>query len=167
MLWYSMVYQILFLSAHKEGGGRRKRSQSLYKRSPPLCLHSSTGFSSLGIEMLAMSGHAMKRLSCFLVLFLLFLQVFAEASPESGMVYKDASGGVAAALPKSYSRPKINCKFACARRCSKASRQNFCSRACGACCLKCHCVPPGTYGNTHMCPCYASLRTHGHKPKCP
>jgi hypothetical protein len=28
-------------------------------------------------------------------------------------------------------------------------------------------VPPGTYGNQEKCPCYASLTTHGGKPKCP
>ncbi|OAY79400.1 Gibberellin-regulated protein 9 [Ananas comosus] len=31
----------------------------------------------------------------------------------------------------------------------------------------CQCVPAGTSGNKTMCPCYANLRTHGLKPKCP
>ncbi|KAK8951299.1 Gibberellin-regulated protein 1 [Platanthera zijinensis] len=52
-------------------------------------------------------------------------------------------------------------------RCRKASRKNVCTRACGTCCFRCHCVPPGTYGNKNACPCYAGLRTHGRKPKCP
>ena len=60
-----------------------------------------------------------------------------------------------------------DCPHACAKRCRSASRKNVCTRACGTCCMRCHCVPPGTYGNRNACPCYASLRTHGGKPKCP
>ncbi|EYU22850.1 hypothetical protein ABFS82_03G110100 [Erythranthe guttata] len=61
----------------------------------------------------------------------------------------------------------INCSNECSRRCSKASRKKICLRACKTCCARCHCVPPGTYGNKDLCPCYASLRTHGNRPKCP
>ncbi|KAL3820146.1 hypothetical protein ACJIZ3_006051 [Penstemon smallii] len=39
--------------------------------------------------------------------------------------------------------------------------------ACGTCCARCNCVPPGTYGNFETCPCYASLTTHGGRKKCP
>lgn len=60
-----------------------------------------------------------------------------------------------------------DCNYACARRCSKSSRKNVCHRACKSCCTTCHCVPPGTYGNKGLCPCYAKLKTHGNKPKCP
>ncbi|KAK9162148.1 hypothetical protein Syun_003050 [Stephania yunnanensis] len=72
-----------------------------------------------------------------------------------------------AELHKMYRRPKINCEFACARRCREASRVKVCARACGSCCARCQCVPPGTYGNKAACPCYATLKTHGSKPKCP
>ncbi|KAG6410845.1 hypothetical protein SASPL_128915 [Salvia splendens] len=62
---------------------------------------------------------------------------------------------------------KIDCKSACAGRCKLSSRPNLCKRACGTCCARCNCVPPGTYGNYEACPCYASLTTHGNKRKCP
>ncbi|GJN01342.1 hypothetical protein PR202_ga18601 [Eleusine coracana subsp. coracana] len=32
-----------------------------------------------------------------------------------------------------------------------ASRQNLCKRACGSCCARCDCVPPGTSGNQDQC----------------
>lgn len=60
-----------------------------------------------------------------------------------------------------------DCGYACSRRCVRSSRKKVCHRACKSCCSRCHCVPPGTSGNVRSCPCYASLRTHGNKPKCP
>ncbi|KAB2082402.1 hypothetical protein ERO13_A05G186600v2 [Gossypium hirsutum] len=62
---------------------------------------------------------------------------------------------------------KIDCGGACAARCRLSSRPHLCKRACGTCCARCNCVPPGTAGNQEMCPCYASLTTHGGKRKCP
>ncbi|GLJ24071.1 hypothetical protein SUGI_0459070 [Cryptomeria japonica] len=61
----------------------------------------------------------------------------------------------------------IDCKAACTGRCKAASLKNRCLRACGTCCARCNCVPPGTYGNKQLCPCYANLKTHDNKPKCP
>ncbi|KAB2065922.1 hypothetical protein ERO13_A09G116500v2 [Gossypium hirsutum] len=75
-------------------------------------------------------------------------------------------GSDTVALTKKYHK-KINCKYACSRRCRKASRKKVCERACKTCCKKCHCVPPGTYGHKSACPCYAKLKTHGNKLKCP
>ncbi|RWR83486.1 hypothetical protein CKAN_01224200 [Cinnamomum micranthum f. kanehirae] len=103
-----------------------------------------------------------KFFSAFLVLLILLIQVFAEAALENV-----DGGGETGALYKKYHNSKINCPHACAKRCRSASRKNVCTRACGTCCMRCHCVPPGTYGNRNACPCYASLRTHGGKPKCP
>ncbi|GJN26052.1 hypothetical protein PR202_gb13950 [Eleusine coracana subsp. coracana] len=60
-----------------------------------------------------------------------------------------------------------DCGSACAARCRLASRQNLCKRACGSCCARCDCVPPGTSGNQDKCPCYANITTHGERPKCP
>ncbi|KAI3745909.1 hypothetical protein L6452_08320 [Arctium lappa] len=60
-----------------------------------------------------------------------------------------------------------NCGEKCLLRCSKASRTKMCLRACGTCCERCHCVPPGTYGNYDACPCYADLTTHEGRRKCP
>ncbi|XVE94562.1 hypothetical protein REPUB_Repub02eG0019700 [Reevesia pubescens] len=62
---------------------------------------------------------------------------------------------------------KIDCGGACAARCRLSSRQHLCKRACGTYCARCNCVPPGTAGNQEMCPCYASLTTHGGRRKCP
>ncbi|GAV63619.1 GASA domain-containing protein [Cephalotus follicularis] len=61
----------------------------------------------------------------------------------------------------------INCSSACSARCRLASRTRMCLRACGTCCARCNCVPPGTSGNTDVCPCYATMTTHGGKLKCP
>ncbi|WMV13211.1 hypothetical protein MTR67_006596 [Solanum verrucosum] len=66
-----------------------------------------------------------------------------------------------------YSNKKIDCGGACAARCRLSSRPRLCNRACGTCCARCNCVPPGTSGNTETCPCYASLTTHGNRRKCP
>uniref|UniRef100_A0A2P2PLN4 Gast1-like protein n=1 Tax=Rhizophora mucronata TaxID=61149 RepID=A0A2P2PLN4_RHIMU len=62
---------------------------------------------------------------------------------------------------------KIDCGSACIARCQLSSRPNLCHRACGTCCKRCDCVPPGTSGNYDVCPCYASLTTHGGRRKCP
>ncbi|KAI3446193.1 hypothetical protein Pfo_002858 [Paulownia fortunei] len=63
--------------------------------------------------------------------------------------------------------PKIDCGGACVARCKLSGRPNLCKRACGTCCARCNCVPPGTYGNYEACPCYAKLTTRDNKPKCP
>ncbi|KAL1814918.1 hypothetical protein ACET3Z_017492 [Daucus carota] len=62
---------------------------------------------------------------------------------------------------------KIDCKARCGERCKLSSRPNLCHRACGTCCARCSCVPPGTYGNYEVCPCYANMTTHGGRKKCP
>lgn len=62
----------------------------------------------------------------------------------------------------------VDCGTRCNVRCSVHSRPNVCMRACGTCCLRCKCVPPGTYGNREMCGrCYTDMITRGNKPKCP
>nr|GMD19134.1 gibberellin-regulated protein 9 [Ipomoea batatas]GMD53048.1 gibberellin-regulated protein 9 [Ipomoea batatas] len=114
----------------------------------------------------------MKLSSSFLIAILL-LQVFTEAlATDHSHKFPAQIGGAgkedeAALTKKVYHHAKINCGYACGRRCRKASRKNVCSRACTTCCRRCNCVPPGTYGNTHLCPCYAKLKTHGGHPKCP
>ncbi|XVE94563.1 hypothetical protein REPUB_Repub02eG0019800 [Reevesia pubescens] len=62
---------------------------------------------------------------------------------------------------------KIDCGGACDERCKLSSRPNLCKRACGTCCDRCNCVPPGTSGNYDSCPCYRDLTTHGGQHKCP
>ncbi|OMO78174.1 Leucine-rich repeat, ribonuclease inhibitor subtype [Corchorus capsularis] len=62
----------------------------------------------------------------------------------------------------------VDCGGLCKARCSLHSRQNVCMRACGTCCARCRCVPPGTSGNRHICGrCYTDMTTHGKKQKCP
>ncbi|CAH8284792.1 unnamed protein product [Eruca vesicaria subsp. sativa] len=68
---------------------------------------------------------------------------------------------------KNDSGSKIDCGSACIARCNLSSRPNLCHRACGSCCAKCNCVPPGTYGNYDKCACYANQTTHGGRRKCP
>ncbi|CAL9215953.1 unnamed protein product [Arabidopsis halleri] len=107
---------------------------------------------------------------------LLLSQALAELSSSSNNETSSVSQiqtndeNQTAAFKRTYHyhhRPRINCGHACARRCSKTSRKKVCHRACGSCCAKCQCVPPGTSGNTAACPCYANIRTHGNKLKCP
>ncbi|GMY24871.1 snakin-2-like, partial [Fagus crenata] len=60
------------------------------------------------------------------------------------------------------------CGGLCKQRCSLHSRPNLCNRACGTCCVRCKCVPPGTAGNRELCgACYTEMTTHGNKTKCP
>ncbi|KAI5569149.1 hypothetical protein POPTR_012G076700v4 [Populus trichocarpa] len=62
----------------------------------------------------------------------------------------------------------IDCGGLCKQRCSLHSRPNLCNRACGTCCVRCKCVPPGTSGNREVCgTCYTDMTTHGNKTKCP
>ncbi|KAG6648475.1 gibberellin-regulated protein 1-like [Carya illinoinensis] len=61
----------------------------------------------------------------------------------------------------------IDCGAACDARCQLSSRPHLCKRACGTCCARCDCVPPGTSGNYDSCPCYANMTTHGGRRKCP
>ncbi|CAI0435269.1 unnamed protein product [Linum tenue] len=63
--------------------------------------------------------------------------------------------------------PKFDCGGACTARCQLSSRPNLCKRACGTCCVRCSCVPPGTAGNYEKCACYGGLTTHGGVRKCP
>ncbi|KAJ0085741.1 hypothetical protein Patl1_07828 [Pistacia atlantica] len=107
------------------------------------------------------------------VIALIFFQALAEASLYGNAVNnrtnieRDDEVSEVFALHKKHHSGKINCSNACSRRCKESSRKKICHRACKACCKRCNCVPPGTYGNKKACPCYASLRTHGNKPKCP
>ncbi|KAI9086561.1 hypothetical protein K1719_031645 [Acacia pycnantha] len=62
----------------------------------------------------------------------------------------------------------IDCGGLCEGRCSVHSRPNLCKRACGTCCVRCKCVPPGTSGNRELCgACYTDMTTHGNQTKCP
>ncbi|XP_027333132.1 protein RSI-1 [Abrus precatorius] len=60
-----------------------------------------------------------------------------------------------------------DCKPRCTYRCSATSHKKPCMFFCQKCCATCLCVPPGTYGNKQVCPCYNSWKTKEGGPKCP
>ncbi|XP_042493864.1 snakin-2-like [Macadamia integrifolia] len=88
---------------------------------------------------------------------LLLLQVEADQ-------VRNPTNGTHSPLPKTTT---IDCGASCVARCQLSSRPRLCNRACGTCCFRCQCVPPGTSGNYDACPCYANMTTHGNQRKCP
>ncbi|XP_074263532.1 gibberellin-regulated protein 9-like [Silene latifolia] len=113
----------------------------------------------------------MKKFVGLFIFMLIFMQAFYEAlsagNAANSVTKVHGENDDAALYYKGYHPRKINCSYACNMRCSKTSRKKVCSRACNSCCSRCNCVPPGTSGNHFACPCYARLRTHGNRPKCP
>ncbi|XP_059636893.1 snakin-2-like [Cornus florida] len=99
-----------------------------------------------------------KALISSLLLCLLFLHIV-----EADQMVKISSTSGAGSTPPE----KIDCGASCTTRCQLSSRPHLCNRACGTCCARCNCVPPGTYGNYETCPCYANMTTHGNRRKCP
>ncbi|XP_004513859.1 uncharacterized protein [Cicer arietinum] len=59
------------------------------------------------------------------------------------------------------------CSPRCDYRCSKTHHKKPCLFFCKKCCAECLCVPPGTYGNKEVCPCYDNWKTKRGTPKCP
>ncbi|KAL0900486.1 hypothetical protein Bca101_084447 [Brassica carinata] len=59
------------------------------------------------------------------------------------------------------------CRPRCGHRCSNTQYKKPCLFFCNKCCTKCLCVPPGTYGNKQVCPCYNNWKTKLGGPKCP
>ncbi|RDX64471.1 Protein RSI-1 [Mucuna pruriens] len=74
---------------------------------------------------------------------------------------------VAEAYVRSGTLRPSDCKPRCTYRCSATSHKKPCMFFCQKCCAKCLCVPPGTYGNKQVCPCYNSWKTKEGGPKCP
>ncbi|CAH9103208.1 unnamed protein product [Cuscuta epithymum] len=60
-----------------------------------------------------------------------------------------------------------DCSPRCQNRCSDTQYKKPCLFFCNKCCAKCLCVPPGTYGNKRVCPCYNNWKTKEGGPKCP
>ncbi|KAJ9674976.1 hypothetical protein PVL29_024092 [Vitis rotundifolia] len=83
------------------------------------------------------------------------------------LVYQIAEAATTSGDEGSPPTEKMDCGAACSARCRLSSRPNLCKRACGTCCSRCNCVPPGTSGNQETCPCYANMTTRGNKRKCP
>ncbi|XP_027162777.1 peamaclein-like [Coffea eugenioides] len=61
----------------------------------------------------------------------------------------------------------VYCTRECKARCAKAGVRDRCLRYCKICCGKCKCVPSGTHGNKHQCPCYRDMKNSKGKAKCP
>ncbi|XP_021296661.1 protein RSI-1-like [Herrania umbratica] len=73
-------------------------------------------------------------------------------------------------VAEAYSSAKLrpsDCQPKCKYRCSATSHKKPCMFFCLKCCAKCLCVPPGTYGNRQVCPCYNNWKTKEGGPKCP
>ncbi|XP_021749254.1 peamaclein-like [Chenopodium quinoa] len=63
--------------------------------------------------------------------------------------------------------PLEECPNECGRRCELASAYDTCIKYCYICCIKCLCVPSGTYGHKEECPCYNNWKTRKGTSKCP
>ncbi|WVZ87668.1 hypothetical protein U9M48_034273 [Paspalum notatum var. saurae] len=102
--------------------------------------------------MAAASGHA-PRVTCALLHLLLLVVGVAAAEV-------DHSSQGQASVPSSWSPAPapspMNEYDRLRERVRGAAEPVQCRRACGSCCARCHCVPPGTAGNHHVCPCYAA-----------
>ncbi|CAF2128148.1 unnamed protein product [Brassica rapa subsp. trilocularis] len=73
----------------------------------------------------------------------------------------------ATAAPGKVGGMGVYCGSRCRGRCSKAGFRDRCIKYCGICCRQCKCVPSGTFGNKHQCPCYRDMLSSKGKPKCP
>ncbi|KAH7432161.1 hypothetical protein KP509_07G011100 [Ceratopteris richardii] len=92
---------------------------------------------------------------------------FALASAQSKKPLADDAQMFGVQLTTGAPSP-LNCKAACKYRCSESSHPSGCKRACGTCCIRCNCVPPGTSGNQQACGvCYARQKGPDGNPKCP
>ncbi|GLU12228.1 hypothetical protein SLE2022_289250 [Rubroshorea leprosula] len=102
----------------------------------------------------------------FGILLVCLAQVSSDLKLEEDIPYQEVS-----LIVKDGNRrlmQEIDCGGLCKQRCSQHSRPNLCNRACGTCCARCKCVPPGTSGNREVCgTCYTGMTTHGNKTKCP
>nr|UYE91517.1 snakin 6 [Mentha longifolia] len=98
-------------------------------------------------------------LSALLLIALVLVSSDIEAEEEASLVVRGANRRLL---------PYVDCGQRCKERCSLHSRPNLCNRACGTCCVRCKCVPPGTSGNRELCgACYTDMTTHGNRTKCP
>ncbi|KAF2614272.1 hypothetical protein F2Q70_00010506, partial [Brassica cretica] len=78
------------------------------------------------------------------------------SSLASATISDEGGGGAAALAPEIKVGPELDkwCGGKCEVRCKDAGMNDRCLKYCGICCKECKCVPSGTYGNKHECPCY-------------
>ncbi|XP_031479220.1 gibberellin-regulated protein 12-like [Nymphaea colorata] len=86
-------------------------------------------------------------------------RVLVEISAPQSPIF-NPNGGEGSLRPE-------ECPAKCEYRCSATSHKKPCLFFCNKCCLKCLCVPSGTYGHKEECPCYNNWKTQEGKPKCP
>ncbi|KAK9216842.1 hypothetical protein WN944_008853 [Citrus x changshan-huyou] len=109
-----------------------------------------------------------KSLTGSLLIISLVIHVFQLAQSDDLMVIKSvAESPMVQKIEGYWFAHDSDCDGPCAARCQLSSRPRLCKRACGTCCARCDCVPPGTSGNYDACPCYANMTTHGGRHKCP
>ncbi|CAF2129036.1 hypothetical protein BRARA_C04108 [Brassica rapa] len=98
----------------------------------------------------------------FVASLLLITSSLASATISGG-------GGAAAPAPEIKVGPELDkwCGGKCVVRCKDAGMNDRCLKYCGICCKECKCVPSGTYGNKHECPCYRDKLSSKKTPKCP
>ncbi|XVF50269.1 hypothetical protein PTKIN_Ptkin04bG0082700 [Pterospermum kingtungense] len=102
------------------------------------------------------------------VVLLCLAQVSSDIKAEQDITNVDEEASLVVKGGNRRLMQEIDCGGLCKQRCSLNSRPNRCNRACGTCCLRCKCVPPGTSGNREVCgTCYTGMTTHGNTTKCP
>ncbi|CAL0330954.1 unnamed protein product [Lupinus luteus] len=108
-------------------------------------------------------------LKLFLVMAVFLLCMAKVSSSDSNAKIQDhITDSKVVKGPNRKALPFVDCGASCRIRCSLHSRPNRCNRACGTCCSRCKCVPPGTSGNREICgSCYTDMLTHGNRFKCP
>ncbi|XP_056695767.1 uncharacterized protein [Spinacia oleracea] len=128
----------------------------------------------------------MKLFIAILSIFLVLVSSFVHPSMANAIKPTTKLGGQAHTdIPVSTTDSNLDCGSKCGVRCSKAGHEGCadcgskcgvrcsksghdrCMRFCQICCEKCNCVPSGTYGNKHECPCYRDMRNSKGNPKCP
>ncbi|KAK4257194.1 hypothetical protein QN277_006814 [Acacia crassicarpa] len=105
----------------------------------------------------------MAKLVCALLLALLAISMVAAlvmAKEETQYYLDSGSYGPGSLQPQ-------QCPSQCTRRCGQTQYRKPCMFFCQKCCAKCLCVPPGSYGNKAVCPCYNNWKTKRGGPKCP
>ncbi|XP_073146667.1 protein GAST1-like [Henckelia pumila] len=104
-------------------------------------------------------------LLCLISIATILAQIQASTTtlPVSG---QHKQGRIQYGVSEGSLRPQ-ECSPRCGYRCSKTAFKKPCMFFCQKCCARCLCVPPGTYGNKQMCPCYDNWKTKRGGPKCP
>ncbi|KAL6997598.1 hypothetical protein U1Q18_007725 [Sarracenia purpurea var. burkii] len=104
---------------------------------------------------------------CYLIIMLLLVTVINAMIAESPAPQPQTAGNLPNHVHTPVNLHPQECAPRCVERCSKTAYKKPCMFFCQKCCSKCLCVPPGTYGNKELCPCYNNWKTKTGGPKCP